>query len=276
MALEARDIRVVRGGNVLLDGVHLRLEPGACIALIGANGAGKSTLLSVLAGDLTPDAGDVHMDAEDIRKISPRELATRRAVLPQHDRLAFAFTAREVVMMGRVPFHDGLARPVDREVAERSLATAGVADLAGRRVTTLSGGERQRVQLARVLAQVAGYGDDDERPRYVLLDEPTASLDAAHAMEALEAALSWRDRGVGVLTVVHDINLAARYADEVVVLRAGRVISTGTPWDALTEDTIAEAFALRAAILKHPERDCPVVVSLGSQLHSTQEAHHER
>lgn len=257
MWLEAESLRLVRAGRVLLDGVDLRVCPGEVLALLGPNGAGKSTLLRCLGGELTPDAGRVRLNGRALTDWRPRELARRRAVLPQHSALEFPFSALEVVLLGRIP-HGGPGRG-DRQRALAALAAAEVAHLAGRAYTTLSGGERQRVHLARVLVQLWEALPGAE-PRWLMLDEPTASLDLAHQHASLALARRWAGQGVGVLVVLHDLNLAAQYADRIAVLQAGRLLALDTPRTVLQPALIARAFGLAVRVLPHPELDCPLVI----------------
>jgi iron complex transport system ATP-binding protein len=256
-ALAAVDVGVAIRGATLLAGVSLAIRPGEVVAVLGPNGAGKSTLLKCLGSELRPTRGTVHLNAKPLADWSPRESAQRRAVLPQHSPLGFPFTALEVVLMGRIPY--GGPFPADTEIALAAMAAAEVEHLAARRYTTLSGGERQRVHLARVLTQIWEPLPDRE-PRYLLLDEPTASLDPAHQHGTLTLVRAWARRGVGVAVVLHDLNLAAQYSDRVAVLRSGRLLAIGSPADVLRPPLIAEAFGLPVHVLPHPDLGCPLIV----------------
>ena len=255
--LEVCGLRVLAGGRRLLDEVSLAVIPGELLVIIGANGAGKSTLLRCLGAELTPAAGEVQMNGRPLARWAPRDSAKRRAVLPQASPLGFPFTGLEVALMGRIPF--GAPGPGDIRIAGAALAAAEAAHLAERRYTTLSGGERQRVHLARVLAQLWEPLPDGE-PRYLLLDEPTASLDLAHQHALLRLARAWAAADVGVLIVLHDLNLAAQYADRIAMLKGGRLLVVGTPAEVLRPEAIAEAFGLEVHCLRHPELDCPLIV----------------
>jgi iron complex transport system ATP-binding protein len=257
--LEACAIRVVVGGALLLDDVSLSVAPGDVVAIIGPNGAGKSTLLRALAGDVRPAHGAVRLLGRPLHAWPVQEQARRRAVLPQQSTLAFAFTAREVVLLGRAPHSGGTSGPRDAAIAEGALEAVDAGHLADRWYTTLSGGEQQRVHLARVLAQI--WEPIDDQPRFLLLDEPTNSLDLAHQHHTLALARRWARQGVGVVVVLHDLNLAAQYADRLVLLHAGRVVATGVPKDVLTPAQIAAVFGLPVQVLAHPSFPGPLVVA---------------
>jgi iron complex transport system ATP-binding protein len=257
--LAAADLTVVAGSATLLRQVSLALAPGELVALLGENGAGKSTLLRTLAGDVAPRAGTVTMNARALRQWSLRERARTRAVLPQSAALAFGFTALETVLLGRHPHSEGVARARDVEIACASLARLDAMHLAGRLVTTLSGGELARVQFARVLAQL--WPEAPAAPRYLLLDEPVASLDPAHQHLALRVARDFAHRhDAGVLAVLHDINLAAQYADRVVLLKQGRVLAEGSPRTVFTPEALGACFDVAATVVAHPHLDRPLVV----------------
>jgi len=252
--LTAANISVRVGERLLLDGVNLTLRPGEVVALAGPNGAGKSTLLRVLAGDLAPTGGAVSLQGRPLASYRARELAVRRAVLPQQTLLQFAFAAREVVAMGR---HPHLGRGGETERDEDLIAAAmrrtETGHLAARSYPSLSGGEQGRVSLARVLAQEAPL---------LLLDEPTAALDLRHQQAVLAVARELAADGATVLAVLHDLNLAAAYADRVALLDGGRLVACGVPWDVLTADALSAIFAHPIAVVPHPARDCPLIIPL--------------
>ena len=249
--LEAHSVSYRVGQAVLVDGVSLTLARGEVLALVGPNGAGKSTLLRLLAGDLSPGGGEVALDGRPLSAYRPGELARLRAVMPQQTVLQFAFTALEVVLMGRNPHLRGREADRDLAIAEAAMAGTDCLHLADRSYPTLSIGEQQRVTLARVLAQ--------ETP-VLLLDEPTASLDIRHQELVLQVARERATGGAAVLAVLHDLNLAAAYADRVAVLSRGRLAACGAPWDVLTEGLLSEVFEHPVAVMRHPLRDCPLVM----------------
>jgi iron complex transport system ATP-binding protein len=244
---------------VLLQNVEVSVRPGRVTAVVGANGAGKSTLLRLLSGELEPTAGGVWLDDRPISGMAARDVARRRAVMPQASTLNFPFRVFDVVLLGRTPHVRGREAASDRDAVLGALETARALDLADRRYTTLSGGERQRADFARALAQV--WNPTAQRSRYLLLDEPTASLDLARQHEVLHAVAGFARGDVGVLVVLHDLNLAARYADEVLVLKEGRVAAQGAPWSVLTPGRIEDAFGLPVVVTNHPCHDCPLVVA---------------
>jgi iron complex transport system ATP-binding protein len=258
MTLEAHGVEVRAGGHRLLDDASVAVHPGQLVAVLGPNGAGKSTLLRTLAGDLAPTRGDVRMDGRPLVRWSAAERARRRAVLSQQVTLAFPFTALEVVLLGRTPHVQGSERAADVEIARDALEVTGTRHLESRLYPTLSGGEQQRVQLARALAQVWTCPPDGAR--YLLLDEPTASLDLAHQHVAIETLKTFARAGTGVLVVVHDLNLAVHHADHVVLLRGGHVLAAGPPDAVLTVPRLREAFGVPVLALHDPRHPRPFLV----------------
>ena len=249
--------------SLQIDGVHLVREvsvgirPGEVVALMGPNGAGKSTLLRLLAGDVAPDSGGITVDGQALEDVSIIERARRRAVVPQRSSIAFGFTVLETVLIGRYPHGGDQARAADVRIARHALARAGVAEFEARLVPTLSGGELARVMLARALAQIDGDGGT----RYLLLDEPTGALDPAHQHHVLRLLRGTaRENRVGVLIILHDLNLAARYADTIVFMRRGSVTACGSPDEVLTPALIAGTFDVDATIVPHPSGMRAVIV----------------
>ncbi len=234
----------------------------AVTAVIGPNGAGKSTLLHLLSGALAPDRGWVGLDGRPLGEWPRTELARRRAVLPQASDLSFPFRGIEVVLMGRAA-HAGVSdRDRDAAVAFAALRATDALHLAERVYPTLSGGERQRVQLARVLAQIWPDDGGADEPRFLLLDEPTSALDLLHQHLVMSVARDLADHGVGVLAVLHDPNLAAMYADRIVVLDNGCVVADGAVEAVLTEATIGRVFGLAVTVGRHPTRGTPTVLPI--------------
>jgi iron complex transport system ATP-binding protein len=261
VSLAAAQVGYAVDGRRLLDQVSLELRPGEVHALLGRNGSGKSTLLKLLAGDLHPDQGQVTLNGRLLRNWTPLQRARLRAVLPQQESLRFGFTAEQVVALGRYasPQH-GPAR--ERQIVREALQLAGVADLAPRKYPSLSGGERARVQLARVMAQVWEAPQEPAlgRDRYLLLDEPTASLDLAHQHGSLLQARCFAASGVGVLAVLHDPNLALRYADRTTVLDGGRVVGQGPTRELLTPELLQRTYGVGIELLQTAGESLPVVV----------------
>lgn len=225
--------------------LSIRIRRAACTAILGPNGSGKSTFLKLLLGVLRPTRGDVKLLERSLHQWPRRELARTIGVVPQDEEIAFPITVRELVGMGRYP-HLG---PLQRERAVDSRAIAGamrradVAGLAGRHLQTLSGGERQRARLARALAQ---------EPAILALDEPTRALDVRHEMEMLELLRELVAEGVTVVLVTHNLNLAARYADELILLARGRLVAQGAPRDVLQRDRVESVYQWPVRITSHP------------------------
>lgn len=258
--LSLSDIAVTLGHATLLDGVTLEVVRGTVTAIVGPNGAGKSTLLSVLSGERTPTRGTALLNGQPLASIPPDVLARRRGVLPQEALLAFGFTGREVALLGRTPHTT--SRAEDERAALRALDAADVAHLAERRYPTCSGGEKQRLHLARVLAQL-----DSDAAAVLLLDEPTAALDLAHQHRVLATARRLAvERGLAVVAVLHDLNLAAQYADRVAVLDRGRIAAEGTPAEVLRPGTVRAVFGIDVLVLEHPTLGYPLVVPVPSDV----------
>lgn len=247
MMLSADHLSYHAGKVRLLDDVSLQLRPGHVHAVLGPNGAGKSTLLKLLAGDLSPDSGTVRLNGCDLHAWSMLEQARQRAVLPQAESLRFGFSSEQVVALGRLPC---LRHTADREagIVHEALAAAGAGHLAQRAYPSLSGGERARVQLARVLAQI--WEPALPGGRYLLLDEPTASQDLAHQHACLKLARKFSAQAVGILAILHDPNLALRYADDVTLLHGGRVLAQGTPEQVLTPKHLEQLYGIAVDVLQ--------------------------
>ncbi|MGH8479951.1 MAG: heme ABC transporter ATP-binding protein [Gammaproteobacteria bacterium] len=250
--LEAREVQVRCNGHALLAGVSLAIAAGEVVALVGPNGAGKSTLLGVLAGLRPPSGGGVWLCGRALRTYDVQALARVRAVLAQASRFDFPLTALEVVLLGRLPHCRGRESERGHDIAAQALSAVDAIDLARRRLPTLSGGERQRVQLARAFAQIWEPAPDAPE-RFLLLDEPNAGLDLAHEHRVLGLIRRLcRERGIGVLLVLHDLQIASRYADRVIVLKEGRVLTAGPPERALTRDALLRAYGIDVDILPGP------------------------
>lgn len=248
--IEAQNISVRIGMRALLHDVSLRIMPGRVTALLGPNGAGKSTLVSVLTGERKASAGTTTIDGRDMNALTPLELARQRAVLLQNSSLDFAFTVDEVVGLGRLPFAATNDAFDDEEALDNVRRIAGISPLWQQLYQTLSGGERQRVQFARALAQI-WRRNTDGAPRYLFLDEPTSALDLRHRRTVLETAAGLAADGIGVLVVLHDLNLAADFADDVVLLRDGKVLVNGTADDVLTETNLSACFDVPIEVMAH-------------------------
>ncbi|WP_370288288.1 ABC transporter ATP-binding protein [Nocardioides sp.] len=256
-ALVARGVSLGYRDRLVVRDLDLEVPPGRFTAIVGPNACGKSTLLRGLAR-LHPLAGGVvTVEGDDAASLSRRELARRVAVLPQSSTAPDGVRVAELVARGRYAHQGWFARPsaADDEAVARAMAATGVADLAERRLEELSGGQRQRVWIAMVLAQ--------ETPA-VLLDEPTTYLDLTHQVDLLELLVGLnRERGTTVVAVLHELNLAARYADHLVVMASGSIVAQGRPGDVLTEEVVRRAFGLDAAVVPDPVSGGPLVVPRG-------------
>ncbi len=253
------------GDTPVLREVSLSLRRGEAAALVGPNGVGKSTLLSIASGTLRPQTGTVRWGGVDLAAMPRRTRAQRVAQLPQVVQIPFAFSARELVALGRTPYLATFGRESagDHAAIARNLADAGVAPLADRSVLELSGGERQRVLVAMTLAQ---------DPELLLLDEPTAQLDLAHQVAALELVLERCAReGMTVLAAVHDLNLASLFFERVLVLRRGHIVADGAPRSVLTAELVREVFSCEVAIVERPAGGTPLVALQRAQARPTSE-----
>jgi iron complex transport system ATP-binding protein len=223
----------------------LHIRPAECTAVLGPNGSGKSTLLRLLLGALRESAGRIEFGGRLLAEWTRRDLALTVGVVPQHEEFSFPIKVRELVAMGRYP-HLGLFRPeraVDRDAIDAAMARCDVLALRDRLFESLSGGERQRVRLARALAQ---------EPRVLALDEPTLALDVRHEMEIFELIRELSHDGVTVLLVTHSLNLAARYADELVLLDRGTVAAAGSPADVLRQELLERVYEWPLRTIAHP------------------------
>ncbi len=257
--IELEGVSVVRGRAHLLAEVGLRFAPGELVCVAGPNGAGKSTLVRVASGAIEPSSGQVRFFGRPLAEIKRDELARRRAVVSQRGEIAFGFTSLEVVLLGRHPHSERALGKRDLEAAQLALERVEVSHLAERDVTTLSAGERQRVEIARALAQL--MSDTPPAETALFLDEATSNLDLSHQHGVLGLARATSREGRVVVAVLHDLNLAAQYADRLVLLEGGRVVADGPPRGVLTQDLIWQVFKTRTLVVPHPELDCPLVVS---------------
>lgn len=252
--LRTENVSFAVSGKSLVSSVDITLSSGEVVALLGPNGAGKSTLLKLLCGQTKATTGAVFFEDRELSAWPPRELARKRAVLPQSSAVPFDFTALEIVLLGRSPHGDAGAHDA---MAREAMEKAESLHLADRTVTTLSGGEMQRVQLARVLVQIGLKAGDG--PRCLMLDEPISNLDPAHQHSALRIARDLARDGAGVLIVLHDLNLAAQYADRLVLMKGGKIVADGTPDAVLTEEQIGAVFDVKATVVRNPLCDAPAV-----------------
>jgi iron complex transport system ATP-binding protein len=258
--LEARNITFRIGNKTLVSEFSASFAPGKLHLIIGPNGAGKSTIIKILARLLRPQTGKIEYEGADISQTSESDLAKRRAVLSQAIEVAFPLTVREVVMMGRYPHFGGHPGQVDELIVDELMGVFEVTEFSDRNYQTLSGGERQRVNFARVLAQLwrasSGSSQAHSSPspippcRYLFLDEPLTFLDIRHQIEFMKKVRDFAGApDVVTVGVVHDLNLAARFSDRIVLLNHGRSVANGTPAEVLTTDRIIEVFGVKPAFV---------------------------
>ncbi|MFC1945780.1 ABC transporter ATP-binding protein [Chloroflexota bacterium] len=259
MALETKGVEFGYGRKRVLEDFDLEINPGEFVGLIGPNGSGKSTVIKLLSHVITPQHGEVRFGGRDVSRIPRRELAQLVSVVPQIPLLPSAFTAFEIVLMGRNPHlglfqHEGTR---EFEVAMRAMERTGTEHLARRRINELSGGEIQSLLIARALAQETAA---------MLLDEPTANLDIGRQAETLEMVTSLcHENKIAVLAALHDLNLAAQYCDRLYLIRDGRIRATGKPAEVITESNIAAVYGATGCVYSHPANGLPMVLLDGSR-----------
>ncbi|GAA1697481.1 ABC transporter ATP-binding protein [Streptomyces yatensis] len=254
--LAAEGVSVGYGGRAVIEDLDVTIPPGVITTIIGPNGCGKSTLLRTLTRLLKPAKGAVVLDGEDIAGLRTRDVAKKLGLLPQAPVAPEGLTVADLVAKGRHPHQSWLRQwsSDDAGVVERALAMTGVSELADRPVDSLSGGQRQRVWISMTLAQ----GTD-----LLLLDEPTTYLDLAHAIDVLDLVDDLHESGRTVVMVLHDLNLATRYSDNLIVMRAGSILAQGHPREVITAELLDEAFGLRALVIDDPVGDRPLIVPIG-------------
>ena len=256
-SLSAEGLTLSYGDRTIVEGLDLVIPPGRITAIVGANGCGKSTLLRALARLISPREGQVILDGKTLHGRATKEIARTLGLLPQSPIAPEGIAVADLVGRGRHPHQKLLARwsSHDYEVVAQALAATGIEELADRSVDELSGGQRQRAWIAMALAQETDI---------LLLDEPTTFLDVAHQVEVLDLLTDLnRDRGTTIVMVLHDMNLAARYADHLFALRSGRVVASGDPGDVMTSELIREVFDLDALVVTDPVSGSPIVLPRG-------------
>jgi iron complex transport system ATP-binding protein len=256
--IRANHVSVSLGGKRIVAEVDFAVVPGEVAVIVGPNGSGKSTLLKALSGDL-PYSGAISFNGSNVKTMKPRDAALMRAVLPQATVLSFPFTVREVVRLGVTAGRSGTLAGEDIRLPDRALSRVDLDGFAGRFYQELSGGEQQRVQLARVLCQVWAPVLEGQ-PRYLLLDEPVSSLDIRHQLLVMDIAREFARRGGGVAAILHDLNLAAMFADRVFVMHRGRLDATGTPREVLSDALISRVFECDLKVGALPADGMPFVL----------------
>ncbi|WP_433404062.1 ABC transporter ATP-binding protein [Streptomyces sp. CA-146814] len=255
--LQARDVRLGYGDREIVAGLTVTVPPGKITVIVGPNACGKSTLLRAMARLLAPSAGAVLLNGRSIQEMPTKEVAAVLGILPQSPTAPEGITVSDLVGRGRYP-HQGWFRrwgAEDDEAVAQALLSTDVLELADRPVDELSGGQRQRVWIAMALAQ---------RTDILLLDEPTTYLDASHQLDVLDLLTDLnRERGVTMVAVLHDLNLACRYADHMIAMKDGRILAEGRPVDIVTEELVSEVFGMRCSVIADPASATPMVVPLG-------------
>ena len=250
--LSLRGIGFAADGKTILSGIDLDVGAGRVCGLVGPNGSGKSSLLRIIARQIDPSSGEIAWNGRSARAWSNRAFARHVAYMPQFTPGADGMTVRELVTLGRFPWHGTLGRfgADDRRAVEGAIARTDLKTFADRRVDGMSGGERQRAWIAMMLAQDA---------RCLILDESTSVLDLAHQAGVLSLVRTLaEERGLTVIVVLHDINLAARYCDTITALNGGRVLMSGTPEEIMQEEALARIFGVGMGVFRHPNRRQPV------------------
>ncbi len=245
MEIRVDKLRFSYNSSPILNGIDLAVRKSEVLAIIGTNGSGKTTLLKNISGVLAPETGAIYLDLKRLADFSPADLARCLTVVEQEREVGFDFTVREIVALGRIPHRSRFARETegDRGSIRRAMELADITSFAERSIHTLSGGEKQRVFLAMALAQ---------EPRILLLDEPTTHLDITHQIQIMEIVRQQAAAGLTVLIAVHDLNLAAQYADRVAILYKGRLLAVGRPEQVLTTVNIRRAFATDVVVGRNP------------------------
>lgn len=253
--IEARGISYSVGKKELVSKVSFEVQPGELLAVIGANGAGKSTLLKLLCRDIKSSSGDILIRNKPIETYKLDALAKFRSVLAQSNTISVSFRVQELIMMGRYPHFDNHPTEEDGRIVKAVMQETGVTQFANRDYNTLSGGEQQRVQLARVIAQIY-----DQPNGLLFLDEPTNGLDILYQQQILSLARSLADRGYCVISILHDINFASRYADKVLILKQGKSIAFGEPKEVISCANIHQAFNIHVRLVNDEEFKCPFII----------------
>lgn len=256
MTIELQNVSVLINEKQLLHNINLSIKPNALTVLIGPNGAGKSTILKTCAGDMASTSGNVSINQQKLQTFTSLELAKTRAVMTQSYEMGFGFSVEQIVHMGCFLYEEEVCRQQLQEIVKEVMGFMNIEALASRNFMTLSGGEQQRTQLARVLAQL-WYPYVQKEPRYLLLDEPTSSLDIFHQYQVLALAKQLTQRNIGVLAVVHDLSLAACFADQLILLSKGQTVATGSPETVLQRHYLSQVYGINAYYYQHSPNVMP-------------------
>ncbi|MEM9398995.1 MAG: heme ABC transporter ATP-binding protein [Verrucomicrobiota bacterium] len=255
----ADGVKVRRGGKELLQGVNVEVHVGEFFVVLGPNGAGKSTFIKTLTGEIEPSAGTVQLGGKKLADWDPVVLGKIRGHLPQNSDMAFPFSVMEIVLFGRIPHYQWFESSEDMKIANEALALVGMEQFANRKYLTLSGGEQQRVQLARVVAQI--WDKPADHKRYLLLDEPTSSLDVVHQEHVLHLVKKLTGQDIAVLAILHDINQACKYADQILFIKGGKQVAYGSVDQTLKKEVIEEVYDMEVTLISHPKREGLLVLT---------------
>lgn len=265
MIISARNISYWIGQRPILSKLNFDIQPGEVTVVLGQNGAGKSTFLKMLSGEAKPTMGQVLLNNKDLHAIPVNKLAAMRAVLSQQYAQGLQFNCEEIVMMGRYPYFGTKPGADDHRIVRESMQEMQVDHLLRRSYQALSGGEQQRVQMARVLSQLRGAASasdwrSQQQQGLLLLDEPTSSMDCLHQQLALSKAKELAQQGYTVVVILHDLNLAAQFADTILLLKQGSIVCAGNVRDVLTSEHLTEAYNMEVDILEPEEYDFPILI----------------
>ena len=256
-SLKVTGATLLKGEATLIENIHLTLHAGEILAIIGPNGAGKSTLLNAIAGDLALNKGEILINGIDRKQWRNTELARCLAVLPQVSELHFPYLVEQVVALGRIPHSTGTT--TDSHIIEEVMAMLDILSLRGRSYTALSGGEKQRTQIARVFTQI--WQPNNVGTRVVLLDEPTAALDLGQQQQLMACIEMLAQKGVAIVMVVHDLNIALRYSTHIMALTCGQCKTYGKTSEVVTEQLLSDLFRAQLQLIPHPETARKVVIT---------------
>ncbi len=252
--IQLKNLNLTLGKRTILKDISAQFKAGELTVLLGPNGTGKSSLLKLITNEY-PSEGEVHFFGEHANNWKPKLLAKHLGVLPQSSSLTFNFSVKEVVELGGIPLSSSTEQI--EAIAKQNMLTTDVFHLADRSYPSLSGGEKQRVHLARVLTQLS----QSDKKKILLLDEPTSALDLSHQHQTLLLAKRLVNEGAAVIIVMHDLNLAAQYADRVMILNNGFIAADGSPWEVLTQENIAEIYNWKVEVIPHPRDKYPLVIN---------------
>ena len=256
MSYRLKQVSFAIGSKYIVKDLEFSFKAGNLVSIIGPNGAGKTTLLKLMSGELKPSGGEIFLNDFAFSKLSLKERANKRAVMTQSSSVVFDFLVDEILEMGWV---QGSSDDFFKTCAD-VVNSCGLDELMGRKFNTLSGGEQQRVQFARALLQVGGLSKTAD-DRFLLLDEPTSNMDVAYELNLLNLAKEIRKTGVGVIVVLHDLNLAARFSDQIILMNSGLIVASGQPEEVLVDRILSDVYSTQLRVERHEELDRIVVYS---------------